>query len=244
MKITGSLILVLSLFAGQLFAQADKEVVKPTPTRAAIEDDLNGLAGGGFYYLNFVDRYEGVRGTPFLNTDWEQGGVYLISGKYYNNINLKLDAYNDELLYKNDKDGVLMLDKSMLDYFILFNKDGSLRKFKLVRTPQNPLGSYYEILYDKKSSFMIKHIKQFVKADYQKAINANRPYDEFKDEENYYVMPAGTEEPVKVRLNKSSAQSVFGNKSEISSYIRSHHLSMKNEQNWIDVMEFYDSIGK
>ncbi len=225
-------------------AQENNHVNTRIPSSAVIEENLNALAEGGIYTNTFDNRYEGVKGSPFLSNAWEKGGLLLISGTFYNNIELKLDVYNNNLIYKNEKGEEMMLDKAQIDYFLLITKDGAPRKFKLIHSPDNPLGIYYEVLYDDKSSFLIRHSKQFVKADYQKAYNANRPYDEFKDETNYYLLKANGDEPLKVKLSKKSALDVFENEPWVGSYITEHHLTMKKESDWLEILGYYDSAGR
>ncbi len=241
MKIVSILLLVLFVFSAHLKAQKNGHQNPILQPRATIEEDLATIASGGIYTRTFDNRYIGVRGTPYLTSDYVLGGLYLTSGKFYNNIKLKLDAYNDDLLYKTKKDEEILLNKSLIDYFILSPTEDSIRKFKLLHTPDFPLGVYYEVLYDKKSSFLVKHEKLLVKADYQKAINTNRTYDEFKDQQYYFVMRTGESEPSKVRLTKKAALDYLGNDHRLSDYIKTHRLSMRFPKDWIDLLEYYDS---
>ncbi len=242
MKTLLILFLSLAMLSGQLFAQVTKEKFDAGRSNPNIMEDLYSISEGGVYTRTFDNRYEGVKGSPYVNDEWTKGGIYLLSGKYYHNINLKLDAYNDALIYKDDHDQQMMLDKDKIDYFILTGENGNLRKFKLVRSPQDVKGSYYEVLYDRKSSLLILHSKLFVKADYQKAINTNRLYDEFKDDSSYYVIKQGSDYPQKIKLNKRTALDLFGEKEGFKKFLSENNLKMKKEQDWIDAMKFYDSV--
>ncbi|HYW97297.1 MAG TPA: hypothetical protein VE870_17015 [Bacteroidales bacterium] len=238
MKRNFLLVLSTLLLTVPVFSQADD---KPSSV-LSIQDDISGLALGTSYNHAFDNRYEGVEGTPFMNKDWENGGIYLLSGKFYNNLKLKLDAYNNNLIFQTNDGKDILLDKSLLDYFILTNNDGTeLRKFKVVRTPENPLGHYYQVLYDKDISLLLKYEKVYVKADYQKAINTNRRYDEFKTNKIWYIYKPGDQEPQKIKLNKREAKELFSGRSDVSNFISKNNLNMKSPEDWVELLTFISS---
>jgi hypothetical protein len=57
-------------------------------------DNINGMV------RKFDARYEGIRGTPYMAGYWNNGTIFLKSGKSLQNVPLKIDLYGYEVISK------------------------------------------------------------------------------------------------------------------------------------------------
>src|SRR5215213_208755 len=58
------------------------------------------IGGEPFVNVKFVRL---VEGTPYFREEWLNGSVILSGGRVYNNLSLKLDLYDNEVHYLDDK---------------------------------------------------------------------------------------------------------------------------------------------
>ncbi len=109
------------------------------------ESNLNDYMKSSGVLMTFDDRYQGIRGTPFYGDRWFMGEVVLKDGTRFTNRILRLDIWKQEVDYADNKTEANRLVKSTLDQIILMDEDNR-KKFLIIRTGKDPMGSFYEIL--------------------------------------------------------------------------------------------------
>jgi hypothetical protein len=224
------------------FAQTDKTLV-------GTEENLRNISrlAGVVYTTNMDGLYEGIKGTPYLFNEWKKGNIYLIDNTYINDVSIKYNIYTDDILYLNSKSGdSLIIDRSLINSFeitgdnsnnLLLFKEISLRPYKKDKS------TFVKVLYDGKSKFIVKYAKTFIKADYKGAYSAGRKYDEYIDDQQYYIMKDDNT-PAKIKLNKKSVTKVLSDKDDkIKSYLNEHKLALDNEDDVERLLQYYDSIA-
>jgi hypothetical protein len=224
------------------FAQTDKTLV-------GTEENLRNISrlAGVVYTTNMDGLYEGIKGTPYLFNEWKKGNIYLIDNTYINDVSIKYNIYTDDILYLNSKSGdSLIIDRSLINSFeitgdnsnnLLLFKEISLRPYKKDKS------TFVKVLYDGKSKFIVKYTKTFIKADYKGAYSAGRKYDEYIDDQQYYIMKDDNT-PAKIKLNKKSVTKVLSDKDDkIKSYLNEHKLALDNEDDVERLLQYYDSIA-
>jgi hypothetical protein len=224
------------------FAQTDKTLV-------GTEENLRNISrlAGVVYTTNMDGLYEGIKGTPYLFNEWKKGNIYLMDNTYINDVSIKYNIYTDDILYLNSKSGdSLIIDRSLINSFeitgdnsnnLLLFKEISLRPYKKDKS------TFVKVLYDGKSKFIVKYTKTFIKADYKGAYSAGRKYDEYIDDQQYYIMKDDNT-PAKIKLNKKSVTKVLSDKDDkIKSYLNEHKLALDNEDDVERLLQYYDSIA-
>ena len=101
---------------------------------------------------------------------------------------------------------------------------------------------FVRVIYDGKSKFILKYSKTFIRAFYKGAYAAGNKYDEYTDDQQYYIMK-GAKKPVKIKLDKKSVTKVLSDKDDkIKSYINKRKLALDNEDGIVELLKYYDSI--
>ena len=88
-----------------------------------------------------------------------------------------------------------------------------------------------------------RYQKEFVRANYEGGYSADRKYDEFADKSDLYISRQNDEKFYKVKKSKKQILEAFpGTEDEISSYIKAEKLDLKDEEDVIKLLKYYDSL--
>src|SRR4030043_62529 len=85
--------------------------------------------------------------------------------------------------------------------------------------------SFVQILYNGETRLLLKHKKQFIKADYQGAYSTGNKYDEYLDDKDYYLVK---DDGVyrKIKLNKKSVLSALeDSRAALKEYALKHMIN-------------------
>jgi hypothetical protein len=143
---------LLVLLISELSAQEFYNSVKPITTES---NTLNYKLTGRRYHFTST-----IRGPVYLDDEWRLGSVILANGDRHQNIYLKLNTLNDDLLWYNDRTGAItILDKFIIDEFILDTNNQNPTFFRKLNYDRYPKGEhYFNVVYDGK----VKLLKWFL----------------------------------------------------------------------------------
>jgi len=197
---------------------------------------INGIGYFQYYYRS--------RLKPVLFLDKIHSSSVTLNGRKYNNIDLDLDTYTDDVIYIDSSRICIFsplrvaLNKDNVDGFEFFQDNDTLA-FRLFRKKTNPLfnlnDGYYEVVYDSESKYLIKHIS------FLKRLPGN---DEYIYEQENYVNPGNGFSKIGSRRQFVK---IFGNySSDVRKYIKESGIKIRNsDKNGIlSVLKYYDSIEK
>jgi len=195
--------------------------------------------------LTFDNRYEGVRGTPFIFEDYRKAILYASSTPPVGVDYLNFDRYSRELCYKSSTaEKALQLNKYLIDSFYVFIQEDTQRFLK----QSLEVGSEYvfmECLHGGKDKLFLDHGKSFHPSDYVDPYSADRQYDEFRDVPAFYLQFEQKGDLIKIKKNKKQFASLFGTYSgQVFSYMKTNKISLKSRTDLISLMQFYDKIKK
>jgi len=177
-----------------------------------------------------------VKGDQFLFSPEFLSGSVTIDGKRFNNIPLKYDIYNDELLTITDHGIILQLNKEMIDLFTINYENRILNFKKLGADSINSLSGYVNVLYDGGTSLYIKYRKEIL------LLAVENKYDMFNPVNRVFVEKDGEIEKVD---SKGELLKLFEDqKHQVRSFIRSNNLriSRKDPESYRPVIEYYDKL--
>jgi hypothetical protein len=195
---------------------------------SSAQTNLDALAGSRHsngQIRTFDHTYLGIKGTPYLNEEWEQSLVLLRDGNLSKG-EVKLDVYSDELrALKSDGDSIIV-NAGLITSFHLVN---SKRKFVFIMDPEG-LG-YFEVLAEgKDKSLICKRSKRIKKATSPGPYDAGNPYDEFIDiAPEYFILKEGRISPLKTTNNGIRV----GLGEEAAKFMKKDKLSPKKEEELI-----------
>jgi hypothetical protein len=156
-------------------------------TGDAAEQNLRALGSHGStdQIRTFNDRYEGVRGTPFLNPLWYHAVVVTTKNDTLRTL-IKLDTYSDDVWAILRRGDSIIVDKGLIRSFSFYEeKQSRHREFFF---DQHLLG-YFELLYSgQRLSLACKWRKELVKAVVSGGYPTGNPYDEFIPAKTQYFV--------------------------------------------------------
>lgn len=154
---------------------------------------------------------EETRGSRFLLDKWVKGHVENNKGVVIDNEMYRYyyDKLSRKLLVTQDQKTIIELDNNDLVSFSL--KDGNA-EYLFMKVPALDRDKFYQQLVKGDKYTLYKLTKtRLEKADYTNAIlSSSKKYDEYIDEQEYYIRSEKTNTNQKVSLKKKSITGAFG----------------------------------
>lgn len=207
------------------------------------EWDLQTFSVGKTNLLTNMDAlYEGVKGTPYFIEDWKTGDISFLDGTEIIQINIRYNIYEDELEFKNSTSGqIFVIDRKRINGFRL-NEPGDSLYFEYFNLKPDKPGekSFVQVLYRGETRLLLKHKKQFIRADYQGAYANGNKYDEYKDDKDYFLV-TDKETIQRIKLNKKSVLKALGdNQSALKEFSLKNKIDFSNPGDIVKLLVFYD----
>ena len=194
----------------------------------------------------FNERYEGVRGSPFLSDRWVDGKVYMRNGHVFDELKIKYDLYRDEITVKRKDGAEVIPEKSRVQRFVLgpTSASDSVRFVRIDYLSNNrkfPPNHFAEILYEGQSTLLAVHHKKLIRADYRGAYHADRPYDMFGDvmTEYYFVASDGHSDKLKPNL-KHITRLLKDKKDAMKQFVAKEGIDFEQPGDLVRLIRYYD----
>lgn len=180
---------------------------------------------------------QNVIGSPYLDDNWARGSVKFVNAKPAENVELKLDLLENILVLKG-ADGSENVFSEKISEFTL-NILGKERLFKsgFLDSKNNPIPSFFEVLYHGKTKFLSKEGKAVIES---KAYNTNIITKKIEETTEYYISKANNG-VVLIRLNEKFILTYLANPSLVK-YVKDNQLNLKSKEDVIKLLQYYDSL--
>jgi hypothetical protein len=191
----------------------------------------------------FDNRYEGVKGSPYVLKDFSPGEVFLKTKNKVAVEELNYNCFENEIVYMDPATKVIrLINKFKVDLFTIQDENKTLT-FVPIRLEADAAIIFAEVLYNKSSTAYKVYEKDWVKANYEGGYSADRKYDEFVDKYDLYFLKHGENALYKSKKSKKHVIAAFPeHEKEISSFIKSNNLNLKEDQSLIRLLEYYDTL--
>lgn len=195
----------------------------------------------------YDSRYEGMKGSPFLDSAWHRGQLEYADGRVYPDVPLKYDMYRDELWVKNQiqqeviafhhtvKRFVIKLPDS--DQRLVFTKARYIEGLTTLVEPEQMV----QVLYDGEYTVVAERHKLIRKANYKGGYSQRRNFDEYLEiDPQYYLITS--EEPVqKIKPKTRSVLRAFAPHEDVlKEFIKEHSLNVANPSDMARLIGYYD----
>ncbi|MGK7393515.1 MAG: hypothetical protein ACNS62_03045 [Candidatus Cyclobacteriaceae bacterium M3_2C_046] len=209
------------------------------------QSNLNDVGHDGHIGVvrTFNHAYEGVKGSPLLFEEWQKGDVTLVTGKLYENVDLKLDLYQNELISKSRTKQAIYLNRSQVDHFSIIDPQTSQKHlYEKISFTNNAKGlepdQYLEVLFDNNQVKLLRYPQKiFVKADYKGAYSAGRAFDEFRYLDNFYLQ-LNDQSVHKIRSTRSLLKDL-NDKGLLKKFIKENDLDTGQAEDLVVIMKYY-----
>jgi hypothetical protein len=189
-----------------------------------------------FYGRVWTYLYNKVKGNAFLFSGDFLHGSITFNGKQYNDISLRYDIFNDEVISFADPFMILQLNKEMVEKFSFDFENKTYRFLNLGTDSANAVKGFVNVLYEGKTSLYIKYKKEI------DLLTSAKKYDLFYQTHRIYIMNKGEVYPVTGRRNLLNI--LEDKRDQIRHFLKLNNLYvwMKNPDSFIRVLEYYDSL--
>jgi hypothetical protein len=216
------------------------------------QDEMKGLLSSRARNVTtFDNRYEGVKGTPYIDEDWQEGILTLSDSsvvktrmKYkfdliQNEVWAKTETGQDRILYNKD---LLSLD--------LLQKTGQIIKLRKFKLPESEERHRFSIsIFESANFILVKDItKTFRKANLvdRGITTTGNAYDWFDENNNFYIKKNGRN-AIKVSLKKTDLVEAAGfPKSHVAlvdKFCKDNGIKNKlTEEEAIKVLSYMDTV--
>lgn len=206
---------------------------------------LNPLSPGA---RGFDNRYEGVKGSPYLFDDWQEGQA-LIRGNREptEQLLLNLDQSENLLIVNVSGSNFGQVSANKIEAVYL-SDERVFRSFPLSLTEgrRDSTRRFYEVLYEGEFLLLKDHEKIFQKADYKGAYSADRRYDEFLSEQHYLLRAPGAKvfEKFTNLKRKNLEKALPQYEDRIRKLAKEKKWSLKEEKEAIALLRLLEQSGK
>lgn len=184
------------------------------------------------------NKHAKVTGDPFFISDSYLKGSVVFNGQSFGNLDLKYDICSDELVYKPESHPVILLNKEMVDSFIITSGFRDYFFFNAGSPPGSGPSGYINLLYKGPTTLLVKYAKKI------QPLADQGIYDLFHQELKIFLRKDTTIVPV---TGRKHLMSILGDKKkEVREYKKQHRhrISMKEPDSLVPVLEFYDSLSR
>ena len=189
------------------------------------------------YFTKYVStvKYEQIDGSPYFNDDWSSGTIKLMSGVELKIESCKYDVYEGKLMFLKDEIPLYFSNPEDIKSFTI----GSSKFINLKLDKNN---DFYEKLFEGKDFLLLKEYKcVYVEGKETDGINP-ATNDKYSVNANYYFKK-GNEDFKRVKFKEKSVTKLMLDKeNEIKKYIQENKLKFKDENDLIEIFEFYSTL--
>ena len=191
----------------------------------------------------FDNRYQGVKGSPYVFDEFRQGEVFLKTKSKVAIQEMNYNCFENELVYKDPATNATMLmNKFQVDFFTIHVGEEVLT-FMPVKLEEDAEPIFAEVLYNQGSMVYKVNRKDWIKANYEDVYSANRKYDEFVDKYDLFFLKKGDNVLYQAKKSKKQMIAAFpDHEKEISSFIKSNKLNLKDDESLVSLLRYYDSL--
>jgi hypothetical protein len=191
----------------------------------------------------FKPGYDDVVGSPFYFDDWMNA---LVAASVVNDsgvIKLKFDLVDDNLVYLDSKNQVLVIQKGFINSFSFLDSAGTIISVFRSGFPaidKQTQNHYYQVLVDGKVQLLKLITKKIIE---QKNDVTGESKKEFASYESFYVYKDGVLKSFK--KDKEFVLFLFSDQQEkINSYLASKKLNFRSLDDVTGLFKFYNSLFK
>ena len=180
-----------------------------------------------------------VEGTPFFKDEWMKGNVVVNGGTQYSGIYLKLDLFDNEVHFQDQKgtemiattriQKIILLDTAMQQLYNFVNGEFIQANVRIK--------GWYQLLTEGKATLLKKFSKQ---------LHELRPYGSATVEQTiftsprYYILHDGTF--TEIKKIKEMADILTDKRDEVAQYIKTNNLSGKTDGDFEKLVNYYNEL--
>lgn len=205
------------------------------PINVIQQDSLEGnqVLYNGIMWRN---RYYKIREDQFLFSKEFLTGSLSINGQSFNNLSIRYDIYNDEIMIHTNHGAILQLNKEMVDSFTVIFNDETFRFNKIPDDTLKGFKGYVNVLYKGNTALFVKYKKEI------DLLAVENKFDIFYQTHRIYFMKDNILYPI---ASKHYFLKILKeDKQQVRSFIKKNKLKVSKNvpASFVPVIRFYDNL--
>ena len=211
----------------------------------ALANSINEMTKLGYVHstgslLSFSSK-EDTKGSRYLYSSWVKGTVTDSAGKVYDNKDFfyNFDKITNSLYLTSDKKEVIQLDQGNISKFSLTSPEGKTTSYVKIASVKPDV--FFEVLVDNASGYSLYKLvtTKFTKANFHSdgLTESGKNYDEYADDDSYYIALPGAKEYKPVTLTKKSIKKSVGENPKAESYVSEHKYDNVDEHFMLELVQ-------
>lgn len=183
------------------------------------------------------DRYEDVRGYPFIWEDWKAGIVVNNKGESAEVEKINFNAHTQTFEVTK---GVRFIELSTEDQqeVVITTTEGPLT-FRKNLHPDLPL-EFNQLLYEGASLQLVKSTEKEISTKVFQNVGKKVTVQQFVKRETFYLIEKGKLR--RIKISKKALLKALEQSKKVDSYIKKNKLKLKNDSDLIKLFAYYESI--
>lgn len=186
------------------------------------------------------ERYEGVKGTPYIFDDWRTGKLISVDADAIEGLTLNFNGKTAGFEIRKDNRFIELNPKWYIR--VLIEGDKLAEPIIFQKNFVAPLKDKFTRIVYKGQKFSV--VEDFIAKIETKVINNVGKKEELKrfySKKSYYLIK--DRKPTYFKLKKKSVFALLGHAKELESFLKKEKMKLNSEKNLIKVLEFYEEQG-
>lgn len=183
--------------------------------------------------------YTDIQGTPYLQSEFQEGELLTNDSVLYKGIFFRYDTYSDLMEFKSG-DNVLRIGNTTNIKYVKV-ADQIFHHIKFINNNHIKEG-YYKLLVNGTCNLYSKYKVDFHKQEKPAAYSTPKPARFGDIECNYYINFKTDSKPILIKNKKQLLTLLADKQNEITSLIDQHKLNVREEDDLVQLIEFYNSL--
>jgi hypothetical protein len=182
------------------------------------------------------NQYSRALNDQFFLTKTFLKGTVTLNGRKFEDLDLKYDIANDELILNIELYPIISLNKEMVDSFSLRFENRNYHIINFGSDTSKVIKGYVNVLYDGPTAMYVKYMKK------NQPLAVDGRYDLFNQEHHIYLRKDS--ELVPVGGKKKLLNLLDDKKKEIRNFLKNTKtkISRKDPDTFIPLLKYYDSL--
>ena len=184
------------------------------------------------------ERIPGVTGSQYLSEEWTKGRIILNNGNSIDSIDLRLNAYKNEMHYLDKGVEYLIGTPQNIKEITIDNRKFVYYPYVDGSTIQH---GYFEVLVEGKTELLVLHYIIKKPSNYNQALDYGEKNDRLILSEKYFIKKGNT--VIEHDKKGKNLTALAGDKGDqIKSKIKEDNLSLKTKEDLIKIVKYANTL--
>ena len=185
------------------------------------------------------DRYEGIRGNPFIWEEWQSGVVIDEQGESTQVEKINYNAHTQTFEVKKGERFIEMVSEGQNQ--IIINSLETPQTFQKNIHPDLPV-EFNQLLYNGATLQLVKSTEKKISTKVFQNVGKEVTVEQFVKRETFYLVE--NDQLRRIKVNKKALLKELEQSKKLESFIKKNKLKLKNDADLVKLIAHYEAIMK